>query len=250
MRNQGAKMKHRLSLSLLIVALLATPYTCWAAVPAPLQFPNLRQEPSLLENSLMNDDPGVANIRKRAEQGIAADQFKLGLRYYTGKGVMQDDHIAFSWFEKAAEQGNAPAQCYLGYMYKNGQGLRQDYKKALSWFQQSADQGYAQAQCYLGGMYYQGTGVRRDYEKAFSWFQKSAAQGFVSAECILGTLYEIGEGISQDYEKAYQWYSLAAAKDANPELVKMRDHVLSEMSPTQAEEAQAWATNWQSADDK
>ena len=49
-----------------------------------------------------------------AEQGDAAAQYNLGLMYYKGQGVRQDDAQAVQWFHKAAEQGSAAAQYNLG----------------------------------------------------------------------------------------------------------------------------------------
>ena len=37
-----------------------------------------------------------------AEQGLAGEQYNLGLMYETGKGVLQDDVQAYLWFARAA----------------------------------------------------------------------------------------------------------------------------------------------------
>ena len=44
-------------------------------------------------------------IRPLANDGDAAAQFNLGLMYFTGHGVQQDNAAAALWFRKAAEQG-------------------------------------------------------------------------------------------------------------------------------------------------
>ena len=63
-----------------------------------------------------NAAEGVRWYRKAAEQGHAHAQNNLGLMYYKGLGVAQDDAEAGRWFRKAAEQGHAEAQFYLAFM--------------------------------------------------------------------------------------------------------------------------------------
>ena len=55
----------------------------------------------------------VTDIRKAAEQGNADAQFNLGLMYFEGEEVSQDDAEAVEWWRKAAEQGLAAAQSIL-----------------------------------------------------------------------------------------------------------------------------------------
>ena len=59
----------------------------------------------------------ISDLRRKAEQGDATAQLKLGLLYYHGQGVPLDDAMARQWFEKAAMQGDATAQDRLGSMY-------------------------------------------------------------------------------------------------------------------------------------
>ena len=44
-------------------------------------------------------------LREQAEQGDAVAQTELGSRYYSGRGVPQDDAKATRWIRLAAEQG-------------------------------------------------------------------------------------------------------------------------------------------------
>ena len=49
--------------------------------------------------------------RKAAEQGNAAAQYNLGVRYETGRGGLpKDEAKAVEWYRKAAEQGDADAR--------------------------------------------------------------------------------------------------------------------------------------------
>jgi len=52
-------------------------------------------------------------ILKAAEQGDAVAQFSLGVMYYKGHGVPENDAEAVKWYSKAAEQGNEGAKKML-----------------------------------------------------------------------------------------------------------------------------------------
>src|SRR6266478_4577730 len=125
-------------------------------------------------------------IRPLANDGDAAAQFNLGLMYFTGHGVQQDDAAAALWFRKAAEQGYVFAQSNLGVLYRDGRGVPRDYAEAAIWIRKAADQGHAVAKLYLGVMYAEGRGVPQDYVRAYMWFSLSAAQGEQRAVKTLG----------------------------------------------------------------
>ena len=112
-----------------------------------------------------------------AEQGDAEAQFFLGLMYYKGEGVPQDNKEAVKWFNLSIEQGNRDAQFVLGAMYKNGWGVPQDYKEAVKLYRLSAEQGHANAQHNLGRLYYNGEGVPEDYVLAHMWINLAASNG-------------------------------------------------------------------------
>ncbi len=111
-------------------------------------------------------------LRPLANEGNAIAQHNLGVSYYRGEGVAQDEKEAEKWFRLAAEQGHAAAQSSLGLMKLIGK----DYKEALKWIQLSADQGYAPSQVNLGIMHYEGQGVARDYVRAHMWMSLAASQ--------------------------------------------------------------------------
>ena len=59
----------------------------------------------------------VTTTQVIAEQEDADAQYRLGFKYYMGKGVEQDYAKAFEWYLKAASQGNVEAQNNLGELY-------------------------------------------------------------------------------------------------------------------------------------
>lgn len=96
----------------------------------------------------------VAILMPLAEQGNPKAQYRLGIHYYLGLGVNQDDEFAVQWLARAAIQGDPEAQVDLGDMYFHGNGVAQDYKKAADLYRKAALQDYPAGQFNLGNMYY------------------------------------------------------------------------------------------------
>jgi hypothetical protein len=107
--------------------------------------------------------------RPLAEKGDAAAQFRVGVLYAEGKGVVQNDAEAANWFRRAAEQGNMMAQYNLGASYAEGAGVTRDDAEAARWFRRAAEQGMSLAQLNLGLMYAEGRGVPKDPIEAVKW---------------------------------------------------------------------------------
>ena len=115
--------------------------------------------------------------KAHAENGDVTEQYNLGVIYYNGEGVPQDDVEALKWFRKAAEQGEAHGQRQIGWAYYEGKGVTQDYAEAAKWYRKAANQGDADAQNNLGVMYSRGDGVPQDLVEAYKWCNLAAAQG-------------------------------------------------------------------------
>jgi TPR repeat protein len=151
----------------------------------------------------------AASVRL-TDQGHAAEQFNLGLRYAEGDGVPKDLGKAAELYQKAADQGHALAQFNLGSLYHNGQGVPKDLRKAVKLYQKAAKQGDASALASLGRLYQSGEGVPKDLGKAVELYQKAAKQGDADALTSLGYLYQSGEGVPKDLGKAEELYQKAA----------------------------------------
>ena len=166
------------------------------------------------EGVLEDDKEAVKWYRKAADQGYAYAQAILGVMYYNGEGVLKDDKEAVKWYRKAADKGNAPAQYNLGIMYYNGKGVLQDFKQAMKWIHEAADQGNGlvqnKAQSKLGTMYDNGEGVLEDDKEAVKWYKLAADQGYAPAQYNLGLMYDNGEGVLQGHNEAVWWYRKAA----------------------------------------
>ena len=69
-----------------------------------------------------------------AEQGGANAQFRLGVMYDSGHGMLRSDAEAIKWYRKAAEQDDAVAQFDLGVMYAKGVSPNHGEAALWSWF--------------------------------------------------------------------------------------------------------------------
>ena len=159
----------------------------------------------------------VASLQNKANEGDAAAQYELGLRYQNGTGGVATDYSkAFVWYRKAADQGNPDAQCMVGKFYHFGfWGVPRDPAQAAIWYRKAADQGNASAQNNLGGLYDLGLGVPRDHAQAMIWIRKAADQGLVAAQTHLQSL--AGQSVraqqpSCDPNWSPQWNQLASER--------------------------------------
>jgi TPR repeat protein len=152
----------------------------------------------------------IVEIRSRAEQGEKEAQFRLGVCYENGEGVLQSNAEAAKWYRKAAEQGYAASECELGACYQLGFGVPKDEVEAVKWFRKAANQGHAVAQSCLGICYERGKGVPQDDVEAVKWFRRAAEQGEADAQNRLGGCYSDGVGVSRDEVEGVKWYRKAA----------------------------------------
>ena len=158
-----------------------------------------------------------------------------------------DYATALKQWQPLAKNGNARAQYDLGLMYFEGQGVAEDDREALKWWRLAAEQSYAPAQLKLSLMYAEGLGVAQDYQEEVKWTRLAAEQGLPQAQFILGLNYTMGRGVPQDYVKGYMWLDIAASRKVFVEekLVQEaafhRDQHARLMTPAQIEKAQEMA---------
>jgi len=65
--------------------------------------------------------------------------------YDNGVGVSKNEKAATTWYRRSAEQGNVDAQTNLGVKYFFGRGLDQNNLKSYVWFSVAAANGSASA---------------------------------------------------------------------------------------------------------
>ena len=160
-----------------------------------------------------DDAEAVRWFRMAAEQGHVRGQVSLGVSYAYGAGVPEDDAEAVRWWRMAARQGDVEAQLRLGAAYANGEGVPKNDAEAARWRRmaaEQAEQGDVDAQLRLGAAYANGLLVPRDDAEAVRWFRMAAEQGHAEAQSILGDRYASGRGVPQDATEAARWYRRAA----------------------------------------
>jgi uncharacterized protein len=150
----------------------------------------------------------VTWYRRAAEAGHAEAQFQLGLIYLHGAncGAVGLDN----WFAAASQQNSDAAQQTLNMLFPHGIAVEKDLDVARRWIWAAAAAGKVEAQAVLGEIYRHGLGVIQDYGEAQRWYWLAAQQGIASAQFAMGDLYYQGLGVLIDHSLAADWYELAA----------------------------------------
>lgn len=107
---------------------------------------------------------------------LALHDAQAGLAEGVGAIAKGDFQTALVELQPLAEHGNADAQFNLGLMYFNGTGVPQDDQAALRWFRMAADQGDAFAQFALGNMYFMGRGVTKNLVACYALGNLAASE--------------------------------------------------------------------------
>src|SRR5215470_8063780 len=102
---------------------------------------------------------------KRASvQGDMESDYRIGLLYARGEGVVQSLPDAVSWYRRAAEAGHADAQYQLGLIYLNG--TNSEAGGLGHWFRAASQQNSEAAQQTLSLLFPDGIAIEKDLEKA------------------------------------------------------------------------------------
>lgn len=189
-----------------------------AKKPAPAEKPVETAAHKSVENAIgastIARDPALpeklAQLEKRAFEGVPEAQHDLATLYASGKLVSQDYKRSAYWFSQAADGGVANAHYNLGVMFQQGLGVKQDMKKAIGWYEKAAELGHPEAMYNLGIAYIEGVGTDRNIDRGVSFFKRAANAGVSQAAYNLGVLYESNFIGSIDTSKALEWYQVAA----------------------------------------
>lgn len=164
-----------------------------------------------LSDKKVNEE--FSDLFRKAQSGDAEAQYNIGLKYYSGDGILQNSKKATKWYRMAALQGLAAAQCEFANMLRNGIGTQKNAKSAAEWYKKAAEQGHATAQSCFGLMLANGEGIEEDKKQAVEWYRKAVAQGNAYGQCNLGVMhyYSYG-GVEKNFLKALQLFQRAAAQ--------------------------------------
>lgn len=175
-----------------------------------------------------------------ANNGNAAQQFDLGMRYLLGYQVAIDKQQAFYWINKAAAKNHPLAQYQLANQYMSGNFLNQDIPLSIHLFSKAAEQkiekaklalqyfaengfelivkaeaGDKEAQYQLATSYLENS-IQSEKEKGVKWLQAAALQSHPIALLELGKMYQSGSLVEKDNVKAFESFTKAAELD-NPD---------------------------------
>ncbi len=194
----------------------------------------------------------VSSNLNLAEAGNAEAQFKLGVAYDYGDGVVQNYQQAAYWYQQSANQGYTEAQNSLGSLYQAGLGVPKNYPEAIKWYQKASTQQHPEALNNLAYMYDLGLGVEQNRKKAFELYKSSAELGFVRAMLNLGVSYTQGEATKVSYVQAYKWLDLARFYSQSSRDMKLKwnvrgqlEKIEPQMTQGQIAEGQKLAKQWQ-----
>lgn len=120
---------------------------------------------------------GANLIRKAAEQGLPAAQYRLAKLHEKGLGVPRDLAAARTWTERAATGGNIKAMHDIAVFNADGEGGPQSYARSAEWFRKAAEYGVVDSQYNLGVLYQEGLGLSANAGEALFWFTVAAGRG-------------------------------------------------------------------------
>ncbi len=175
----------------------------------------------------------VATQKKNLRIAVEA-QVKLGLIYYNGDDVPQNNEFARRYLETAiAHQNHNPFQAVaakvaLGLIYYNGDGIRKDSATAIRYFMEVIANPYVNPQqtalteVILGLIYYSGDDiVPQNYARARQCFDAVIASpnrdccSTAIAQFYLGFMHYNGDGVYQNYTIARQYFALVIANQSH-----------------------------------
>ena len=135
---------------------------------------------SQLQNKKKTDIPKPSTVFQNNAESFLCDQnkYQVGLEA-AKKGELKE---AYEQWLPLGKQGNMLIQFKLGVMYDQGKGVIQDYEEAFKWYYLSAEQGFANAQYNLGSMYAKGEGVAKDEILSYMWWNIAGSSGHSKAE--------------------------------------------------------------------
>lgn len=150
-----------------------------------------------LEDAMRQLDAGKPEAAARilsplADAGNAEAQYRLGLMYFSGNGVAENEKRSYELLLRSALQGHINAMLQLANVLTFGQQvptfIQDPEHEAAKWYFQAASAGNAEAQYSLGVLFQTGKGVIRDEKEANYWMQLAAKNGHEGAKAYVGAV--------------------------------------------------------------
>lgn len=187
-----------------------TPAQTAAPAEEPVRNATAEDAPRNQVASLDNSIPPVSRPRtlnEAAADGDPVARYQLALQQIEA-GDMDGAAVLM---RRAAEQGVPAAQYRYAKMLERGEGVTADLEEARRWTEMAATAGHRRAMHNMGVMYSSGSGAPQDWDQAAHWFEQAALHGMTDSQFNLAILFERGLGVPQSAPDAYAWYSIAAA---------------------------------------
>ena len=190
-------------------------------------------------------------IDKALAEDSASAQYKLGLKYLTGKkDEPVDINKAINWLTLASEQGFAAASHRLAMLHFEGKHPALARQEAIGLLQQAADKGHAQAKIDLVSVTLNPPPLKKADKKIIEQAPTNkqiatdnkptkkpptidkkntklvaqlAQSGNIEAQFILAGLLRNGEGVPKDAAAAAKWYQKAADQEHSEAMFELGD---------------------------
>jgi localization factor PodJL len=183
---------------------------------------------------------GRVTLEQAATNGDPVARYMLGMRRQEAGDLVGASIL----LRRAAEQGVPAAQYRFAKMLETGEGVDIDLEAARRWTERAANSGHRRAMHNLAIMNFYGAGVPQDFETAARWFQEASLLGLRDSQFNLALLYEQGQGLPLSLPDAYAWY-LIAASDNDPTASQRAADLVAQMTADARLEAQQVAANFQ-----
>lgn len=153
-----------------------------------------------------NEDLGLRYYKTAANSNFVAAQYWLAKKFEQKKNYAD----AMIWYRKAAASGNLDAKYEIAMIYYVGRGVKEDNELAYSWFKEASDGGHIMSTGYLGRMHDKGEYVETDWDEAFKLYSRYYELGGKDFFLIyLGEFYVFGiNGAPKDLKKALELFAI------------------------------------------
>jgi localization factor PodJL len=206
---------------------------------APATAAETLPEPAPSRASPTRAPSGQTTLESAAADGSPVARYQLGLRQLESGQLAN----AVILLRRAAEQGVPAAQYRYAKLLESGEGVDIDLEAARQWTERAANSGHRRAMHNLGVMYFYGAGAEQNYEVAARWFQEAALLGLTDSQFNLALLFEQGQGVPLSLPDAYAWYTIASS-ETDPTAAQRAGELVELMEPQALAEAQQAALSF------
>lgn len=115
--------------------------------------------------------------------------------------------LKFKFAQSGAFSGNSECMNLLGYYYESGRGVEENQKLAFKWYKKAAKNGNRESMERLAQFYSWNTNacVINPY-KSFYWAEKASQNGYIWEWQRIGFAYLYGDATGKNYKKAIYWF--------------------------------------------